>query len=399
MPLCFVIMGFGKKKDPYTNSIIDLDAIYNKIIKPSVQNMNCECIRADEIYDSGIIDVSMYALLFKADVVIADITTYNPNAMYELGNRHVMKPKSTIIISSNGTNGVFDINHIRILNYNLSGDDISVKEIEDARSHLEKMLESVLRVQATDSPLYTFFPKCTPPDIPEIDLKNSIEVIKLREDSISSLKIQAEELENNQAYSAASEKWKKLSEKVKDEDYYIQREAYCTYMQDTNNFTYLSQALFLLNNLKDQINPETLGLQGAICKRMYYLDGNIDTLNHAISFYKKGWNLKNDYYTGENYANCIDMKYCKVDDKDEQSWCKIEAAEVRKNVIIIILSSLDDGNKEGAMWKYASLSNCYLALGMKFESNKFEALFLKEKPTVDQKATFMKTKSLINSIY
>lgn len=34
--ICFVIMGFGKKQDPYTNRTIDLDATYNKIIQPSV---------------------------------------------------------------------------------------------------------------------------------------------------------------------------------------------------------------------------------------------------------------------------------------------------------------------------------------------------------------------------
>ena len=96
--VCFVVMGFGKKKDPDTNRTIDLDATYKRIIRPAVEASGCKCIRADEIVEAGIIDRSMYALLYYADVVIADISTFNPNAIYELGVRHTLRPYSTIII-------------------------------------------------------------------------------------------------------------------------------------------------------------------------------------------------------------------------------------------------------------------------------------------------------------
>src|ERR1700728_108691 len=95
LQICFVIMGFGKRTDYSTGRTLDLDQTYKNIIKPSVENSGYKCIRADEIQDSGIIDKSMYALLIKADLVIADISTYNPNAIYELGVRHAVRPFST----------------------------------------------------------------------------------------------------------------------------------------------------------------------------------------------------------------------------------------------------------------------------------------------------------------
>ena len=49
--ICFIVMGFGKKKDPDTNRTIDLDATYKKIIRPSVESAGCKCIRADEILE------------------------------------------------------------------------------------------------------------------------------------------------------------------------------------------------------------------------------------------------------------------------------------------------------------------------------------------------------------
>ena len=79
--ICFVVMGFGKKKDPETNRTIDLDQTYQQIIRPAVEASGLECVRADEITETGIIDRSMYALLYRADVVIADISTYNPNGL------------------------------------------------------------------------------------------------------------------------------------------------------------------------------------------------------------------------------------------------------------------------------------------------------------------------------
>src|ERR687884_476954 len=93
---CFVVMGFGEKVDFQTGRKLNLDASYHNMIKPAVEDAGLECIRADEIVHSGVIDVPMYEQLLKADIVIADLSTYNPNAFYELGVRHALRPFSTI---------------------------------------------------------------------------------------------------------------------------------------------------------------------------------------------------------------------------------------------------------------------------------------------------------------
>lgn len=79
--ICFVAMGFGKKMDYRNSKEVDLDIIYKKVIKNLFDSLTeYELIRADEISGSEIIDVSMYSLLLKADLVIADITTMNENS-------------------------------------------------------------------------------------------------------------------------------------------------------------------------------------------------------------------------------------------------------------------------------------------------------------------------------
>ena len=58
--LCFVIMGFGKKTDLSTGKTLDLDKTYKNIIKPAVEKAGLQCVRADEIQDSGQIKVCMH---------------------------------------------------------------------------------------------------------------------------------------------------------------------------------------------------------------------------------------------------------------------------------------------------------------------------------------------------
>ena len=106
--ICYVIMPFGKKTDYQTGRILDMDATYQSVIKPAVEAAGLECVRADEIVHSGMIDVPMYELLLNADVVIADLSTLNSSVIYELGvpgtrfglTRPSLSPKTAIRISS-----------------------------------------------------------------------------------------------------------------------------------------------------------------------------------------------------------------------------------------------------------------------------------------------------------
>ena len=80
---CFVVQGFGKKTDHKTGRVLDLDASY-EVIKEAVENADLTCIRADEIQHSGVIDKPMFQQLLEADLVIADLSTSNFNAAYDI---------------------------------------------------------------------------------------------------------------------------------------------------------------------------------------------------------------------------------------------------------------------------------------------------------------------------
>ena len=53
-PLCFVLMPFGKKKDPGGGPEIDFDSIYKEAIRPAIEAAGMEPIRADEELAGGL---------------------------------------------------------------------------------------------------------------------------------------------------------------------------------------------------------------------------------------------------------------------------------------------------------------------------------------------------------
>ncbi|MGA8029585.1 MAG: hypothetical protein WB992_20780, partial [Bryobacteraceae bacterium] len=161
--VCFVVMGFGKKTDYPTGRVIDLDKSYQYIIKPAAEAAGLECKRADEIIHSGTIDLPMYEQLLMADVVVADVSTSNCNAFYELGVRHALRPYTTITIAEDKMVFPFDVNHIAIRKYQHLGEGIDFGEVMRMQNELKEAIRIIAGKPTDDSPVYTFLKDLKPP--------------------------------------------------------------------------------------------------------------------------------------------------------------------------------------------------------------------------------------------
>lgn len=396
--ICFVIMGFGKKQDPYTNRTIDLDATYKKIIRPSVLACDYKCIRADEILDSGTIDRSMYAMLYKADLVIADITTDNANALYELGTRHALRPFSTIIIKGGESKIPFDLGHTRILSYEHLGNEISTKEAQRSVRKLKSMINAVTENPIPDSPLYTYIPKIEQPKISDEDLEEIIGELLDKENTVYILSEQARKFMRENRFEEAAQKWHRLGEMVENDIFYIQQEALCTYKSEKpGKIPALTNALQIMASIKEQTDTETLGITGAINKRLWYETKDESFLDCAIEMYKKGWTLHQDYYTGENYALCLEKKSTLEKDERHKIHKQVEAEEIRKQIIKIILLTLEEEEPEELKWKYATLANCYFALKDTEKGQEYEQMFKEQNPDEWEMTTYLQNKHHITN--
>lgn len=401
---CFVIMGFGKKTDFSTGKTLDLDKTYKNIIQPAVTRAGYECIRADEIQDSGLIDKSMYLLLMSSELVIADISTYNPNAIYELGIRHAVKPYATIILKEKEGKIPFDLDHTRIFQYAHLGEDIGADEAARCQNELTNLINKISESATIDSPMYEFA-KILPPELPQEELDKLVKELADREKHIFAIVEEAQNLMKTNRFQDAAIYWEKAKNLMPNETYFTQQLALCRYKsKQPSELIALSDALKIIEELEpDSMNndPETLGITGAIYKNMYLITKDIECLNRAIKYYGKGFKVRNDYYNGENYALCLDMKYQIEENADEKTYLKVEARKTRNEIIltlenILLLSEIDE--RQDKKWIFATLSNCYFCLDNITKANEYKDLFICEEPKEWELKTFDKNREIFISL-
>jgi hypothetical protein len=169
-PLCFVVMPFGAKPDPRGGPDIDFNRIYEAGIRPAIEDAGMEPCRADGELAGGLIDQAMYERIVLAEYVVADLSTINPNVMYELGVRHMARPATTLPIFAIGHALPFDVSHTRGLPYQLGAQNV-LGDAEAAAlrtavgDRLKALRAEQQRGELRDSPVYQLLRELRPPDV------------------------------------------------------------------------------------------------------------------------------------------------------------------------------------------------------------------------------------------
>jgi hypothetical protein len=398
-PTCFVVMGFGKKTDFETGRVLDLDKSYRNMIKPAVEAAGLQCIRADEIVHSGLIDIPMYQKLLDADVVVADLSTSNKNALYELGVRHALRPYTTVVIAEDGIKTFpFDINHVVIRQYHHLGEDIGYDEAIRFREELADAIRKIMKDKppAYDSPVYSYLKELTPPRLAAAVQEK---VRQLAGDAIqraalvaaapvppafaephSVLMAQVDAAQARGDWSTAKQLLTIIRTLTKDDPYILQRLALATYKDKTADpTTALLEALAILRLLQPDTSndTETLGLWGAVNKRLWEQKQDITYLNEAVTAYERGFYLRNDYYNGINYAFLLNLRSSVSSTRADAIADFVYAERVRREVLPICIdwltaNPMPAANVEvGVMadyltvsyWVKATMVEAYVGLG------------------------------------
>ena len=406
---CFVVMGFGKKTDFETGRVLDLDQSYINLIKPAVEAAGLKCIRADEIVHSGLIDVPMYEQLLKADVVVADISTSNRNAVYELGVRHALRPYTTVIIAEEQMmkSPFFDLNHIVIRQYRHLGEDIGVSEMKRFTSALTRAIKEIMACEPKlrwDSPVYKFIDRLTPPSVPEVvtqaaaaipeaspspaassrsasvgapahsELMERVEEAQKKGDWLKA-KMLLEEIREMRRTGTVETSAGQQVENPEDPDV-LQRLALATYK---SKYPTPEEALKAARDLLKLLEPqttndtETLGLWGSVHKRLWELTKESSYLDEAVRAYERGFYLRNDYYNGINYAYLLNERAAHPIGFAEAVADFVQARRVRKEVVSICnewlesnprTTPLPPGSKfpEKQYWVLATLAEAQIGL-------------------------------------
>jgi hypothetical protein len=368
-------MGFGKKTDYPTGRVLDLDKSYRYIIKPAAEAAGYECVRADEIQHAGNINVPMYEQLLGADVVIADVSTYNPNAFYELGVRHALKPYTTITIAEDKLVFPFDIGQIAIRKYHHLGEGIDFGEVERMRDELRDAIQIVGTQAACDSPVYTFLHGLHPPALAKEEVQRAVASVgpigeALSQPTIRTLMDQADAAFGKSDFITAKSFLSVVRSLRPTDTYVLQRLALATYKSKLPTVeAALNEAVDILAVLEPptSTDSETLGLYGAVYKRLWDVTTAKPHLDKAIWAHEKGFYVKNDYYNGINLAFLLNVRAAlRAENQAEAIADFVIAQRTRRRVLALCQELLDaTPSPKGSdlYWIRATMAEAYLGLG------------------------------------
>jgi len=138
---------------------VDFTRVHRDLIAPALQQAGLRGDTTLELVEAGNIRVDMFRLLVTADVVVADVSIHNANVFYELGIRHGLRPRATVMIRSRveGNDWPFDLQTDRYLEYDAAKPEAILKD-------LVRALQEAATGSKRDSPVYLLLPDLQAPD-------------------------------------------------------------------------------------------------------------------------------------------------------------------------------------------------------------------------------------------
>ena len=340
---CYISMPFGR--EPLPNGLeLDFDRVYREGIGPALELAGVAPVRADALVTRGSIQKATLEAILHSDFMIADITGANPNVLYELGIRHALVPRATLVVASTDTSTPLDLYQLRVVRYETSDAGLG-----NAKAFVEQLREIVeRRIQGpsvVDSPVFAYIPDLQvavgrsreeylrePPALEEGFRQRLVEARRLHPaDALPKLLGIEREAAEHQALNGPLAKDLLLAYR----DAALWQEVVRLYdqlpLQTQKDVFFTQQAAMALNRrnlpgdrqraiamLQDLLadqgpSAETCGILGRIYKDVYAKTHDKLDLERAIAAYRQGVLAEpDDYYVGVNLINLLSLK----DDED-----------------------------------------------------------------------------------
>lgn len=113
------------------------DRVYNHLIVPACEIAGFKAVRADEIINTNYIALDIIKRIIESEMAICDLSSQNPNVLYELGIRQAFNKPVTLLKDKN-TKRIFDIQGFRDFEY-----DSSLR-IDNVQIEVENLAELII---------------------------------------------------------------------------------------------------------------------------------------------------------------------------------------------------------------------------------------------------------------
>ena len=164
---CFVIMPFtdgeGYEKGHFKR-------VFEDVIEPAVKKCGYEPQRADQVQQTNLIHIDILHKLLDAPICICDLSTRNPNVLFELGIRQAFD-KPVVLVQEKGTPKIFDIAMLRILEYSK---DMKYRDVLEIQQQLADAINATIEAEKDSANVNSIVKllSINPAIIPHLDKEN-----------------------------------------------------------------------------------------------------------------------------------------------------------------------------------------------------------------------------------
>jgi hypothetical protein len=120
--------------------------VYEDIIIPGCAAAGYKAVRADEVKASNLIHLDILRKLIDAPIAVCDLSSRNPNVLFELGIRQAFD-KPVVLIQEKGTPRIFDIAPLRYLEYS---QDMKYHEVLRTQKELAETIQATVAADADE---------------------------------------------------------------------------------------------------------------------------------------------------------------------------------------------------------------------------------------------------------
>lgn len=134
---CFIITPIADPEDYPDGHFLH---VYQNIVKPACEQAGVRAVRADDVKQTNLIHLDILQKLIDSPIAICDLSTRNPNVLFELGIRQAFD-KPVVLIQEKGTPKIFDITPLRYLEYSK---EMKYHDVLKSQHDLAETLEATI---------------------------------------------------------------------------------------------------------------------------------------------------------------------------------------------------------------------------------------------------------------
>jgi hypothetical protein len=239
---------------------------------------------------------------------------------------------------------------------------------------LEEKIGVIMNKEETDSPVFLFLPQllnsdAAPPAAPTAAPADS----KSFADLMETFKQAKNGVKRADDWRGVLEVLDRIQNLQPNDPYVIQQRSLATYKSEyPGKLSSLQAARTVLEALKPDTSSdaETVGIWGAIHKRLWTATGNRDDLDVAVRSYGRGYFIKDDYYNGINYAFLLNVRAA-ASEGDDAIADRVMARRIRKEVLTLCDTMLrsETLSIDDKFWIDVTKVEALLGLGQTAESD------------------------------